>query len=407
MATEDRGDRGVTGRQSPLPDLAYVKECVDYDAVSGVFTWKERPFWHFKTLAAQKTFNTRYAGTRADVPAVKGYSTICMGGGRTAQAGRVAWYISTGEDPQGTQINYKNGVRGDNRIENLRAVSQFETMSHRVGLDARNKSGHRNVHWDSANNKWRVGLKVKGKYKSFGFYKNLEDAVKVAEKVRPETFGEFQGIKDKIDVKPDVVPWFTVGGTTADPTIEQLREWFSYDAETGTVYWRVRKWTDFASHNDWLKFTETRTGKVKPIFNNGYAVVGVPGYNGTGNGKGLTLHRIAWEVQTGEKIKPWPHETIDHVNHRRSDNRFCNLRRVTHQENQCNKSLSSRNTSGFANVSYIKKTDTWKVQLGYKGERVFDCTYKTKQEAVAASIEARRRYGFHPNHGKPAEARAV
>ena len=43
---------------------------------------------------------------------------------------------------------------------------------------------------------------------------------------------------------------------------------------------------------------------------------------------------------------------VDHINLNTLDNRMCNLRIVTHQQNQCNQPVQKNNTSGVSGVSY-------------------------------------------------------
>lgn len=43
-------------------------------------------------------------------------------------------------------------------------------------------------------------------------------------------------------------------------------------------------------------------------------------------------HRVAWLLHYGA----WPVDELDHINGNRSDNRICNLRDVTHSQNQMN-----------------------------------------------------------------------
>ncbi|WP_428999737.1 HNH endonuclease signature motif containing protein [Stenotrophomonas maltophilia] len=49
-------------------------------------------------------------------------------------------------------------------------------------------------------------------------------------------------------------------------------------------------------------------------------------------------HRLAWLYMTGQ----WPSGEIDHINHDRSDNRWHNLRDVSHQANQQNRAGASK-----------------------------------------------------------------
>lgn len=61
--------------------------------------------------------------------------------------------------------------------------------------------------------------------------------------------------------------------------------------------------------------------------------------------KTYLVHRLAWLYMTGE----WPKE-IDHVNRDRADNRWANLRQVTHADNQLNRNIQKNNKSGFRGV---------------------------------------------------------
>lgn len=59
-------------------------------------------------------------------------------------------------------------------------------------------------------------------------------------------------------------------------------------------------------------------------------VAGVVGLHGSGYTLvcGKLAHRVVWYLHHGY----WP-ENIDHINGIRTDNRICNLREVTHEEN--------------------------------------------------------------------------
>jgi hypothetical protein len=107
------------------------------------------------------------------------------------------------------------------------------------------------------------------------------------------------------------------------PTVERLRELFSYDAETGIV-------TRLVSASNCLPGPlNGRRASYLQI-----AVDGAP----------VMAHRLAWALVHGE----WPDQRkhIDHINGNRTDNRLTNLRLVTNAQNCQNLGARSHVTPG-------------------------------------------------------------
>lgn len=95
-------------------------------------------------------------------------------------------------------------------------------------------------------------------------------------------------------------------------------------------------------------------------------------------------HRLAWFYMTGK----WP-EVIDHINRDRADNRFCNLRECSIQQNSCNTGMSDRNTSGYRGVSKHKQSGKWKVDVKVKGKKLFFGLFEDVELAGLVAEEAR------------------
>ena len=99
-------------------------------------------------------------------------------------------------------------------------------------------------------------------------------------------------------------------------TQQQLKEHLSYDYATG-VFINLRN-------------KPGRGGGIGSVAGNsnvnGYVYIKVMG-------KRYMAHRLAWLYHYGE----WPVNEIDHINNIKDDNRICNLRDVTHSENQQNR----------------------------------------------------------------------
>lgn len=126
-----------------------VRSLLDYDPVTGEFTWKWRndylPQW-----------NARYAGRRAGSLTRDGYCSIRLGG-HHHKAHRLAWLHFYGELPS-AQIDHINGERSDNRIANLRLATQIQNSAN-AGIRRANKSGFKGVSWDRGRRKFRAQIR--------------------------------------------------------------------------------------------------------------------------------------------------------------------------------------------------------------------------------------------------------
>ena len=115
---------------------------------------------------------------RTDIPAgtlmrQKGYRQVWISGKRYL-AHRVAWLIHHGHWPE-LFIDHKNGVRDDNRIENLRLATREQNSQnyHRVKVG---QSGVQGVHWCSRTQMWKAGIQVNKKTIHLGRYENIDQA---------------------------------------------------------------------------------------------------------------------------------------------------------------------------------------------------------------------------------------
>jgi len=98
-------------------------------------------------------------------------------------------------------------------------------------------------------------------------------------------------------------------------------------------------------------------------------------------------HRLAWYYMHGAVPV-----AVDHINGNRQDNRLENLREVTRSENQCNRGVLANNTSGYAGVSWHKKSKAWVVRLMKNGKSHMIGYFKDLELAGLVASEARSLY---------------
>ena len=165
--------------------LDYFLQCLEYDQQTGALTWLRRPREHFATAQAWKNFNTRFAGVGAGSPNNEGYVHIKISG-RLHKAHRLAWLITHREWPYG-QIDHINHNRSDNRLDNLRVVTNQQNTYNQKKRKT-NASGFTGVGWHKRICKWQAQIQADGKKVCLGYFENIEAAV-AARKAAEENFG--------------------------------------------------------------------------------------------------------------------------------------------------------------------------------------------------------------------------
>jgi len=159
--------------------------------------------------------------------------------------------------------------------------------------------------------------------------------------------------------------------TAANLSAERRRELLHYDMETGVITWRVRS------------NSRVTAGDVAGyIRSNGYIAIQI-------DGRLYFAHRLAWFFVMGE----WPKNQIDHIDGKKTNNRFANLREATNAENGQNqrKAQSDNKSSGLLGVSWHNPSGNWRARISLDGKERCLGYFHTAESAHAAYIESKRR----------------
>lgn len=137
-----------------------VSKVLDYSPLTGSLKWSEGAHHRVKGKEAGNANKAGYIDLR--------YKDKRM------YAHRVAWLLTYKEWPKG-HIDHINGVTGDNRIGNLRVVTNqqnHKNMKRHKG----NGSGATGVYWSKRAKKWQAYICVDYKQIYLGVFAELDDA---------------------------------------------------------------------------------------------------------------------------------------------------------------------------------------------------------------------------------------
>ena len=160
-------------------------------------------------------------------------------------------------------------------------------------------------------------------------------------------------------------------------TQERLKELLHYDPETG-IFTRLKTVSNASG---------AKKGNIAGCINttDGYRYILI-------DGKRYNASRLAWFYMEGYL----PEKDIDHGNRIRHDDRWKNLRHISHQCNMRNCKKRYTNTSGITGVYWAKKRQKWQAQIGISGKIIYLGIFISKLSAARARWQAEVKHGF-PN----------
>jgi hypothetical protein len=83
---------------------------------------------------------------------------------------------------------------------------------------------------------------------------------------------------------------------------------------------------------------------------------------------------------------------VDHIEHKRFDNRKSKLRIVDNSKNQMNKGLQKNNKSGFKGVTWHKRDHIWEAHIKINSKQIYLGRFSNLQDAVKVRKEAEEKY---------------
>jgi len=150
-------------------------------------------------------------------------------------------------------------------------------------------------------------------------------------------------------------------------THEHLLSVLRFKPDTGKFYWKVKVRSNIRPGDE-----AGASGQ------HGYSRIMI-------GGRDYYVHRLAWFYMTGH----WP-DQVDHINLDRRDNRWCNLREATRDQNNVNKGARRSSTTGLKGVLPRRSKGCFEARIKINGKFKYLGSFKTPEEANAAYAEAAR-----------------
>jgi hypothetical protein len=168
-----------------LPDVVYLRECLDYNPETGNFFWRWRPRSHFTSDRGHWQWNPKYAGRPAGGLSPEDGTHKITINLIVYRAHRLAWILVHGA-PIPDEIDHINCNRSDNRIANLRLATRSENAAN-LPRRRNNTSGVKGVSFDNTK-KWFVAYVGS---RRLGVFRTLEEAAVARRDAAERLHGEF------------------------------------------------------------------------------------------------------------------------------------------------------------------------------------------------------------------------
>ena len=169
--------------------------------------------------------------------------------------------------------------------------------------------------------------------------------------------------------------------------------------ENNLIKLNVEVWRSIENYDNYVvssfgRVKNTKTGKVLKASDNGHGYLIIDLYENAIR-KSYQVHRL---VANAFINNPDNKNCVDHKDNNRTNNNISNLRFATSKENNQNRKLSSRNTSGCKGVCFDKRAKKWHAQIKIDGIRVHIGYYDNLEDAKIARVNrANEAFGVYTN----------
>ncbi len=141
----------------------YLRKIFEYDSFSGDVIWKVNP--------SKKTNIGKKVGTKND----SGYLVVTINYKRY-RLHRLIWIYVYGSIQNTMDIDHINGIRLDNRLENLRLATRSQNNANIGRRKSICTSKYKGVCFDKSKNKWKAQIDNLGTHYNIGRFDTEEDA---------------------------------------------------------------------------------------------------------------------------------------------------------------------------------------------------------------------------------------
>ena len=166
------------------------------------------------------------------------------------------------------------------------------------------------------------------------------------------------------------------------PSLDYLNQCFIPNFSDGYLIWNYRPRSHFNSDRVWKIFNTRFNAKIAgSLSKDGYFKVTICG-------KDYKLSRLIWKMYNKKDLDP--NKQIDHKDRNPINNSIYNLREISKQENDWNRSSAKNSTSKHVGVFWKKERNKWESRIAVNKNQFYIGRYQSQQDAKNAYLIAKK-----------------